>query len=100
MGSEMIPSPRGHNHSGSDVLAARSPHASSFLNQKGGSNAKKAFNNFGGSGSNPDLNKNESYLTRLDRQGRGSMAVANTGATSGAILTDGVSGFETRKRSI
>lgn len=37
--------------------------------------------------SNPDLIKNDSYLNRLnDKTGRNSMGVAQTGATSGALL--------------
>ena len=46
-----------------------------------------------------ELNKNESFLARLDHGGRGSMA-APTGATSGPnILTDIMSGVHTRKQS-
>ena len=52
--------------------------------------------------SDQDLNKNSSFLSRLGKGGRGSHAIAPTGATSGAnILTNDVSGgIHTRKHSI
>ena len=69
MGSEMI-SPRGL---GPSILPSPMQHNNSVAKQH-------------------ELNKNESFLARLDQGGRGSLA-APTGATSGPnILTDIMSG--------